>query len=78
MKVILLIIKKMEMEKVLIKMDIITLDNGKMILFMVKVYYIMKKEILYMMDNLFEVNSKVMENIIITMVVGTLGNGKTV
>ena len=53
-------------------------NNGKMILFMVKVYYIMKTEILYMMDNLFEVNLKVMENIIITMVVGTLGNGKTV
>ena len=59
-------------------MAIIILDNGIKIHLMVKVYYIMKTEILYMMENLLKENLKVMENIIMMTVIVILDNGKMV
>ena len=78
MKVISLIIIKMEMEKGLVRTAIIILDNGIKIHSMAKVYYIMKTEILYMMENLLKENLKVMENIIMMTVIVILDNGKMV
>ena len=49
-------IKKKEMERVIMKMDIIILGNGKMIHFMVKVHYMIQMEILDMKVNLLMVN----------------------
>ena len=78
MKVISLTIIKKDMENTLIQMAIIILDNGIKIHSMAKVYYIMKTEILYMMENLLKENLKVMENIIMMTVIVILDNGKMV
>ena len=78
MKEISLTIIKKDMENTLIQMAIIILDNGIKIHSMVKVYYIMKTEILYMMENLLKENLKVMENIIMMTVIVILDNGKMV
>ena len=78
MKVILLIVDMMEMENINMKMANIILDNLKMVYLMVKVYYMIKMEILNMKVILLMINLKEMRNIIMKMVNIILDNGKMI
>ena len=77
-KVILQIIKKKEKEKDITLMGIIIQDNGKMIRFMGKVFYMITMEMLNMMGKLLMENLKESGNIIMTVVIIILDNGKRV
>ena len=69
MMVISLMINLKEMVNIFGKIMNIILANGKMVLEMEKVYYIIKTEILNMMVILLMIKQKEMENILMKMVI---------